>query len=350
MRLGVIPAPNSGLASMNATGQLARLFRHLGYYAEHFDLTYVTWGDPEAERRLWQPFEDKTGARLVTAHRYAALRDCDVLRCLNLHATMAAMPTRRPYVMSYGADYPALAAIHGRPAWKWKALRAVAVRRARTVLVPNERMALALMDRYPYAGIVHHPNWVDCEMFAPRDLRHGGRGFHVLSVGRLVKEKNLEALALAVRRLDPPAGLICLGEGPLKARLRALGAICYGAEAWERLPAWYHCTDVFALPSLSEGHPKALTEAMASGMPCLVSQAVTEGGFAVLRTDDLVAGLRRLLEPKLADEYAAAARAWALARWDVKMLMPKEIGYLRAAAWRDATQQSASKGRFGGAP
>ena len=333
MKLVVLPAPGSGLASMALTGQLERLFVHLSYYANAFDLAYVTWGDPEEEARLWKPFSDQTGARLVHAsRRRTALRRAEVVRCMNLSAARTVLPSLRPFVVSLGADYAAIARIHGRPAWKWRLLQAVAIRRAACVLVPNRRMATDLMVRHPGRPIRHHPNWVDCERFRPGEpLTRIRRYRTVLFVGRLVKEKNIETLAAAVAT-RPDLRLVCVGEGPLRDRLTQLKAECVGAQPWTSLPSWYHGADVFAMPSLSEGHPKALAEAMACGLPCVVSQAVTEGGDAVYRTDDLVGGLKELLREDVAGDYGRMARAWACAQWDVRTLMPREIDYLKAAA------------------
>ena len=333
MKLVVLPAPGSGLASMALTGQLERLFVHLGHYANAFDLTYVTWGDPDEEARLWKPFADQTGAQLVHANRRrAALCRAEIVRCMSLSAARTVLPSLRPFVVSLGADYAAIARIHGRPAWKWRLLQAVAVRRASRVLVPNRHMATALMCRYPGRPIVHHPNWVDTERFSPGPPPSPSRRRRtVLFVGRLVREKNLEALAAAVAAL-PDLRFVCVGEGPLRDRLTALRAECVGPQPWTSLPHWYREADLFALPSLSEGHPKALAEAMACARPCLVSPAVTEGGEAVLRTEDLEAGLRGLLDPAVAEDYGARARAYALSNWDVRVLMPREIGYLAEVA------------------
>lgn len=338
VRLGVIPAVGSGLTSMAQTGQLERLLIHLGYYADAFELTYFTWQDSYHERSLWRPFQEQTGAHLVPLRGWGlsrALKDCDVLRPLNLLATIPACYAKArwgiPFVMSYGADYPRIAAIHGRPMWKWLALRRVAVRRAATVLVSNRSLARTLRRDFPRARIVDHPNWVDTDRFCPNGRSRPGWPRKVFYVGRLVKEKNLLALAEAVRTL-PDTRLVCVGVGPLHDALIGLGAECVGAQPWTSLPHWYRQADVFALPSLSEGHPKALTEAMACGLPCMVSSAVNAGGDAVWRTDDFAAGIQVLLEDSMARHFGQAGRAYALKYWDVKHLMPKEVEILRAAA------------------
>jgi len=330
LKVAVIPAPGSGLASMARTGQLERFYAHLAYYAARFHLTYVTWGDYPEEARLWRPFAEQAGARLVHASQ-REWRHADVFRCMNLAATKAVLRIGRPFVCSIGADYAAIARIHGRRAWKWKLLQAVALRWAARVLVPNRQMATDLMVRYPGRPIVHHPNWVDVERFCPESGLPRGGDRRVLYVGRLVKEKNLEALAAAVAAI-PKARLVLVGEGPLRARLTALGAECVGPQPWTSLPHWYRGADVFCLPSLTEGHPKALAEAMACGLACIVSWAVSDGGDAVWRTSDFEGGIRDLLQwPWVAQDFGQRARRYAVEHWDARQLIPKELDWVEEA-------------------
>ena len=106
----------------------------------------------------------------------------------------------------------------------------------------------------------------------------------ILGVGRLSPEKGfdvlLEAMAATGRNGAPPwngARLVLAGEGPeraaLERRIRRLGldgrAILLGHRA--DVPDLLAAADLFVLPSLSEGSPNALLEALQAGVPVVAS-------------------------------------------------------------------------------
>ena len=92
-----------------------------------------------------------------------------------------------------------------------------------------------------------------------------------LYVGRLAAEKNLElaiAAFLAIRRIQPAARLVLVGDGPLAPRLRVRHpefAYC-GVRRGEELAAHYASADLFLFPSLTETFGNVVLEAMASGL------------------------------------------------------------------------------------
>ncbi len=118
----------------------------------------------------------------------------------------------------------------------------------------------------------------------------------VLSVGSLLPNKGHEYLIRAVPLLAarlPDVRLVLVGEGPLRASLEALAAavgdnrVLFAGEQLNTEP-WFRGADVFALPSLSEGMPNAVLEAMGHGLPIVatsvggVPEAVLDGKNGIL--------------------------------------------------------------------
>ena len=329
---------------MEATGQLGRLTRHFTAYRDAgHALTYFSGlpNDPDWVAEMVRPTSapaTRNGTRralLRPLREPRAWRRCDVLRATSLAGAISCLTARValgvPFVVSLGAKYEEIARLHGRPAWKWNALRRFAVRLAAAVIVPNPVHARETQARFPRARIVHVPNWVDTQMFRPGP-RPGGRPT-VLYVGRLVVEKNLKRLASVCR--EHGWRLICVGEGPGRDDLTALGAECPGAVPWEDLPAWHAKAHVFCLPSFTEGHPKALLEAMASGLPCAVSTGVTGFQTATLATfppassDAMGEAIHAMMT---GDSWVRPrVREYALA-YDIARVLPQEIRVVEEAA------------------
>jgi glycosyltransferase involved in cell wall biosynthesis len=102
--------------------------------------------------------------------------------------------------------------------------------------------------------------------------------FVVLSVGELNKNKNHEVIIKAIAKLNSPNiyYVIC-GQGPLESYLKQL-ANKLGISNRVKLlgfrkdiPEILKAADLFAFPSLREGLPVALMEAMAVGLPVICS-------------------------------------------------------------------------------
>ena len=126
----------------------------------------------------------------------------------------------------------------------------------------------------PESKIAIIPNYIDTEKFAPSvTYRQPGR---VIFVGRLEKEKNLDNLILAVSGLS--AELVLVGEGSLHSELQRIAAkenvrvTFLGAIPQARVIEELNKSEVFVLPSLYEGNPKALLEAMSCKLPCIGSK------------------------------------------------------------------------------
>ena len=132
------------------------------------------------------------------------------------------------------------------------------------------------------------------------------------ALGRLTDQKGFDALVRVLPAL-PDATLVLVGDGPERAALEALAAQLgvaerlvvtgWTTEARRHLPSF----DVFALPSLWEGMPLVILEAMHEGLPVVasdvgsVAEAVRDGetGYVVAPGDEVT--LRKRLAALLGD-------------------------------------------------
>jgi glycosyltransferase involved in cell wall biosynthesis len=160
--------------------------------------------------------------------------------------------------------------------------------------------------------------------------RPPGAPVRVLSIGRLVPDKNLATLLTVVAQAGFAAGeaeLVVRGSGPLESELRALAqrlgvpARFGGYAPPADLPAAYAEADVLALVSTYEPFGVTMREGAAAGLPLLCSRragaagdVAVEGENALLvdpmRRDEIVAALRRLVrDGELRERLAAGSRA-----------------------------------------
>jgi glycosyltransferase involved in cell wall biosynthesis len=120
-----------------------------------------------------------------------------------------------------------------------------------------------------------HPPRVGGEEIAARP------GFTLVSVGRLARAKNFETLLRAVavaRATVPDLRLWIVGGGDEGPALRQLSeeldlgsAVRFCGERRD-VGSWLRAADVFVLSSTSEGLPISMLEAMAAGLPAIVTE------------------------------------------------------------------------------
>jgi len=155
-----------------------------------------------------------------------------------------------------------------------------------------------------------------------RGLRAGETA--MLFVGRVSKEKNLDLLVSATRRLAEmkvPVRPIIVGDGPYMSEMRQLlpDAIFTGYLGGEDLAMAYASADFFVFPSTTDTFGNVVLEAQACGIPAIVSDVggprdlVAHGvdGLVTRALDvaDLAGAIRRLAEsPAERQAMGTAAR------------------------------------------
>lgn len=168
-----------------------------------------------------------------------------------------------------------------------------------------------------------HPARRSKEFWRSRGLRDGEVG--MLFVGRVSKEKNLDTLVSATRRLaewQTPVRPLFIGEGPYLAEMKRLlpDAIFTGYLRGEELADAYASADFFVFPSTTDTFGNVVLEAQACGLPVIVSDVggprdlVQHGrdGFITKALDvgELAEAIRRLADdPGLRERMGSAARA-----------------------------------------
>ena len=105
----------------------------------------------------------------------------------------------------------------------------------------------------------------------------------ILFVGYLAKRKGVEYLIKALKLVtENNRNIVCyiVGDGRLKSELKALSGklglnehvFFAGMKKPEEVPLWMNACDILVLPSLSEGLPNVLSEALACGKPVVATK------------------------------------------------------------------------------
>ncbi|MEK6302028.1 MAG: glycosyltransferase [Acidobacteriota bacterium] len=152
-------------------------------------------------------------------------------------------------------------------------------------------LAHACTRGFPREKMIFVPNGIDTEYFKAdeegrRELRVAWRinsGEKLIGlVGRLDPMKGhpvfLEAAAALARRHDD-LRFVCVGDGPLayrqeleeKSERLGLGKRIVWARARRDMPVVYSALDINVSSSYREGSPNVIGEAMACGVPCVVT-------------------------------------------------------------------------------
>ena len=131
----------------------------------------------------------------------------------------------------------------------------------------------------------------------------------LLSVGELSKRKNQEVVLHALKKLaDPSIHYVLCGRGDLREHLEQVAAELGLTEQVHFLgyrldvPEMYRMADCFLFPSVHEGLPFALMEAMESGLPIVCSRI--RGNVDLI--DDQIGGI--LCDVHNSDDYYTAIR------------------------------------------
>ncbi|PIR22505.1 MAG: alpha-mannosyltransferase [Deltaproteobacteria bacterium CG11_big_fil_rev_8_21_14_0_20_45_16] len=173
------------------------------------------------------------------------------------------------------------------------------------------------LQSYGFKNLDLWSRGVDTDLFRPEthEKFFSGPGPHLLYVGRLAVEKNIEAFL----NLPTNGTKHIVGEGPLANELKRKypEAKFYGAKVGAELAKFYAQADLFVFPSLTDTFGLVLLEALACGTP--VAAFSVAGPKDVIRSksvgvlnQDLSQAVRLALQVNRAECRSYAERfSWA---------------------------------------
>jgi glycosyltransferase involved in cell wall biosynthesis len=369
--LGIFPPQGGSISGLRRTGQDGRFIKsYLGNYARHFaKVYYFSYADEEAELPSNCYLVKNPGyhrwiyAFLLPFVQRRYIRECDVFRVMQMYgavpAVMAKLLYRKPYVGTYGYRYLAHARTQGMRLraylFEWRAY--LGLKLADGVIVTTKELSSYVTKFVPRSKVVLIPNGVDTTLFRPSDARPDRSEKVVVYSGRFAPRKNLFTLIDAVALIKQPrVKLILVGEGELRNELekhaikRGITFEFKGIIPHEELPGILNNADVFALPSLREGHPKVLLEAMSCGLPCVgtdvegIRDLIQDGETGLLSdltAHDLANKIALLIsDQQLASRIGRNAQDLIAERFNLDTLLKEEIRAMQAVATNERESDS----------
>jgi len=222
---------------------------------------------------------------------------------------------KKPFTTAYHTRFPEYLQLMWRiPAhWTYGYLRWFH-RGALTTFVTTESMRQALLNQ-GFKNLVIWSRGVSEQLIsAPQEITAGSK-LRVLNVGRISKEKNLDALCVYQDEFE----ITIAGDGPYLTELKQKYPRVHflGYRYGQALAELYAKNDVFAFPSRTDTFGIVMIEAMCNGLPVAAFNVtgpcdVVEQGFSGVLHHDLRRAIQRC---QSLDRHAIRLKARSLWSW-----------------------------------
>jgi glycosyltransferase involved in cell wall biosynthesis len=237
---------------------------------------------------LWSPAALRRLVRACSESDVVHLHDC--LYFPNVVAFLAARRARRPVLVTQHIGHvpyrnPLLRAAHAAAN---RLLGALVLGGADQVIFESESVRAYFLERVRFrAPPLLVENGVDTDVFRPASVAERGERRAKLGIppgkplllflGRFVEKKGLGVLRELTGRIRQVHWLFA-GWGPMDPAAWAQPNVCVLLRPrHEDLTALYQAADLLVLPSVGEGFPLSVQEAMACGTPALVGTETAAG-------------------------------------------------------------------------
>lgn len=212
------------------------------------------------------------------------LKTCDVYKTNQMDGAWTALIAKwlykKPLIVRCGYEWYLFSKQIGRSRLYCEIIKFIerfVYNRADHIILTSKHDAMQIQTLFslPKEKITVVPNFIDTKKFSAQ-ASYKDNATHVTTLARLHPQKNLHALIDAIAKTDMTLSII--SNGPLRKELeeyaRSLNADVrfLGNIPNDRVGEMFANADIFILPSLFEGYPKALLEAMSVGLPCIASR------------------------------------------------------------------------------
>jgi len=213
--------------------------------------------------------------------------------------------TKKPLVVTVHGDV-LVTRIMKSPALRILTRDVLAAADAIIVVASYQHKFCHLLGVSDQSKVFNIPNGVDVERFRLKQNQRTVReslGLPtdkkiLLFLGNLYAPKGLPILIDSLIHLGkmanvPPFNVVIVGDGPLKSQLErqvvkqqlSLVVRFVGNQPHKSVPLWLNAADVMVLPSLQEGFPTVIPEALAAGRPVVTTRV---GGIPdVISSDEI---------------------------------------------------------------
>ncbi len=289
MNIAIFLSLGESFSSLKKQGQDQLMIRqNMAYFARHFKKVFIFSYQKETVKLPKNcilinppfPLHRYLYALMIPFIHRKILTQADIIRCYQLSSTVPAIIDKfifnKKYIFNLGYDYSAIAKTEGKliQSMLFTLLQPLACHFADGILVKNKTL-LPITSKL-HAKYIYLPNGVNISQFKSRKVNRPKTPI-LLYVGRLEPQKNIGNLLKAVIKLKTKLKLVIIGQGSLysqiikTAKKYQLNFQLISKVGHQHLNDWYNRASIFILPSIKEGSPKVLFEAMASGLPCIVS-------------------------------------------------------------------------------
>jgi glycosyltransferase involved in cell wall biosynthesis len=166
------------------------------------------------------------------------------------------------------------------------------------VLTTTDAMVKELEEK-GFSNVISWTRGINRQSLSPSGPRIFNRDTVLLSVGRISKEKNLDALIPLQYEFD----IVVVGDGPYRSELESKmpAAQFVGYKSGRELADYYQAADVFVFTSMTDTFGLVMIESMSLGTPVAAYPVrgpldVVEEGVNGYLNDDLYQAIKQCLE------------------------------------------------------